>query len=344
MITVIIAGGSGTRLWPLSIPQFPKHLLTVNGDLSLLQETYQRARRLSEAIYVVTDVSHVHHVKDQLPDLTEDAFIIEPGRRNTASCVIAALHHISSRHPHDEPIAFLSADHYIRDTDGFEYSFKKAAEASQELGREVLIGVEPTYPSTGFGYIKKGPRIGQDGLIYEVDAFKEKPDYETAQDFMQSGEYLWNAGYFVGSVEVFLDGMEKHAPDLKKQYDVLHTTITPEEYKEVYLNFMSVPIDTALNEKLNNLLVVPASFYWLDIGSFNDLHEVVENDEQGNFQQGKTLVIDSENSYVRNELDLPLAVIGLDNVAVVSTAAGMIVVRKDLAQKVKEAAKFAEAN
>lgn len=344
MITVIIAGGSGTRLWPLSTPSFPKHLLTVTGEESLLQETYHRARRLSgDAIYVVTDVSHVNHVKEQLPDLTEESFIIEPGRRNTASCVIAALHHIQSRHDTAEPIAFLAADHFIRDTEGFEYSFKKAGEVSQELKRQVLIGIEPTYPSTGFGYIKKGTRLEEDALVYEVDSFKEKPDYTVAREFLKSGHFLWNAGYFVGSVEVFLQAMQQHAPELFEQYQRLMATASREDYEATYLAFENVPIDTALNEKVSNLLVVPASFDWMDIGSFKDLHDVVDSDDRGNYAQGSVVLLDTENSFVRNDEPKPLAIIGLDNVAVINTPNGTLVVRKDIAQKVKDAAKLAEA-
>src|SRR5438445_10934314 len=156
MIVVIIAGGSGTRLWPLSTPDYPKHLLKINGsDASLLEATYQRARKLTENIYVVTDSSHVEHVREQLDELPAEAFIVEPARRGTANCIVAALAHISQKHDTQEPIAFIHADHYIRDTAGFTYSFRLAERVATREKRIVLVGVEPDKPATGFGYIEK---------------------------------------------------------------------------------------------------------------------------------------------------------------------------------------------
>lgn len=341
MITIIIAGGSGTRLWPLSTPSIPKHLLTLTDHETLVQQTYNRAKRISEKIYVVTEISHADILKEQLSELDDDAFIIEPGRRNTASCVVAALHHLQSRHSHDEPIVFLSADHFIRNIDGFESSFRRAGSLSAELGREVLVGVEPTYPATGFGYIKKGERLDKDGLAFNVGSFKEKPDLNTAKRFLSSGNYLWNAGYFVGSINTFLGAMEDSAPVLKDEYDRLCNTTTRSEYEEVYLSFINEQIDTALNEKVDNLLVVPAEFDWMDIGSFKDLHDVSDHDEFENTIRGEGIhCVDIENSYIRNEdSSKPVAVIGLDNVVVVNTKDGILVSRKDLSQQVGEIAK-----
>ena len=144
MIVVIIAGGSGTRLWPLSTPSYPKHLLKVNGDkLSLMQHAYERAKRLTDKIYIATEASHVQHVKDQLQELPEEAFIVEPARRGTAHCILAALAEIGKTNDPEEPIAFIHADHYIRDVAGFAHSFKQAQEVSRSEKRIVLVGVEP---------------------------------------------------------------------------------------------------------------------------------------------------------------------------------------------------------
>lgn len=338
MITIIIAGGSGTRLWPLSTATYPKHLLEFVDNESLLQGTYRRAKRLSDAVYVITDASHAHHVRDQLPELTDDTCIIEPDRRDTSGCFVVALHHLQSRHPHDEPIAFTHADHYVRDIDGFVHSFKIAQEASKKHHRVTLVGIEPTYPATGFGYIQKSEALDDEALVYGVIRFKEKPAFDAAQDYVQSGQYLWNAGYFVGSIDVFLATMQAYAPELKQNYDRLLAAQDKESYKQTFLSFEKIAIDYALMEKTKNLLVVPASFDWMDLGSFADAHKVVETDEIGNYAKGYVELEGVENSYIRNDGEKPVAVIGLDNVVVVNTPNGVLVARKDLSQKVKDVA------
>ncbi|HEX7632811.1 MAG TPA: sugar phosphate nucleotidyltransferase [Candidatus Saccharimonadales bacterium] len=339
MIVVIIAGGSGTRLWPLSTPHYPKHLLKVNGDtMSLVQRTYDRAKHLTDKIYVVSEAGHIHHVKDQLPDLPESAFIVEPARRGTASCILASLVQIAKDNPTDEPILFLAADHYIRDIGGFIHSFKVAADTSQKYGRIVLVGVEPDYPATGFGYIQKGDLLDEQSFTFNVHSFKEKPDHETALTYLNSGQYLWNCGYFVGSVETFKQAMEQYSPDMAANFQKL-TEASPEAYEAAYLALENISIDYALVEKVENLLVVPASFDWMDLGSYGDLHKAVGGDPRGNHVKGIVEAEDVQNSFVLNQEDKPLAVIGLDNVVVVNTPNGILVARKDLTQKVGEVSK-----
>ena len=341
MIVCIIAGGSGTRLWPLSTPEYPKHLLKVDGDdKSLLQNTYERAKAVADHVYVITESGHAHHIKDQLPELTDDNFVVEPARRGTASCIVAALVHVSTRHDKEEPIAVLSADHYIRDIVGFQHSFKVAGEASKSESRIVLVGVEPDHPATGFGYIQKDAIFDEDSLVYEVDSFKEKPDYDTARKYVKSGQYLWNCGYFVGSVKTFTDHMGKYAPELQNNYNKLIDAKNEEEYQTTYLSFENDTIDYALIEKVDDLLVVPASFDWMDLGSYSDLHLAVGADRQGNYvSNGNVELEDVENCYIDNQEDKPLAVVGLDNVVVINTKDGILVARKDLGQKVGVVAK-----
>jgi mannose-1-phosphate guanylyltransferase len=339
MITVIIAGGSGTRLWPLSTPDYPKHLLKINGDdKSLLQNTYERAKRVSNATYVITEIGHAHHIKEQLPELTDDNFVIEPARRGTASCIVAALAHIASRHDPDEPIIVSSADHFVRDTDGFAHSFRVASEASKQTGRIVLVGVEPDHPATGFGYIQKDGIYDDELFVYNVHSFKEKPDYDVAQSYVKSGNYLWNCGYFVGSLNTFKNNMQDHAPSLLADYEKLLAAKDEKEHEAVYLGFENETIDYGLIEKVDDLLVVPAAFDWMDLGSFGDIHKAVVSNEQGNYTHGDNIaMLDVENSFVQNNEDKPVAVIGLDNVVVINTPQGILVARKDLSQKVKEA-------
>lgn len=346
MITVIIAGGSGTRLWPLSTPDYPKQLLRLTNENSMVQNTYERAKRISSDVYVVPDVSHAHHIKEQLPELDDDHFVVEPGRRGTANCIMAALAHIAKRHDNDEPIAFISTDHHTRDNAGFVRSFQLAGDASAKSGEIVLIGIEPTYPATGFGYIERNGDVDGVPGVHKVASFKEKPDFETARTYMASGNYLWNCGYFVGSVNTFLKEMEQFAPDLKNTFDKLKAVDDEhsEQYKQTYLALQSDTIDYALIEKSKSLLVVPASFDWVDLGSFKDLHDANQSDELGNHLHGNNIhAVELENTYIRNEEDKPIAVIGLDNIVVVNTKDGILVARKDLSQKVGEVAKKIQA-
>lgn len=342
MITVIIAGGSGTRLWPLSTASNPKQLLRLTNERSMVQNTYDRATQISKDIYVVPDISHAEALKAQLPELDNDHFVVEPGRRGTANCIAAALAHVAKRHDHDESIAFIHADHHIRDVDGFARSFEVAADISSRRQEIALIGIEPTYPATGFGYIERDGSIDENAIVHKVASFKEKPDFETAKQYMASGHYLWNCGYFVGSVATFVKEMGEYAPDLLANYNALLAIDDPmsQQYSDTYLSFENEVIDIALIEKSRSLVVVPASFDWMDVGNFKDLHEANERDATGNYLHGENIYdIEVENAYVRNEEDKPIAVIGLDNIVVVNTSDGLLVARKDLVARVGEVAK-----
>ena len=339
MITVIIAGGSGTRLWPISLPEYPKHLLKIDGHkLTLLQQTYQRAKRLGSQIYVVSEVGHIKYVKEQLPELSGNNFISEPARRGTANCIIATLVKIKDEINKDEPIAILSADHYIRDTDGFEQTFKIASKMSNQYKQIALIGIEPLYPATGFGYIKKDKLLTHDNSAYSVHSFKEKPDFKTAKKYLETGKYLWNCGYFVASFNTFIKQLEVYAKSLYKNYKTLESS--EEKFNQNYLNLENQTIDYGLIEKVKNLIVVPASFDWLDLGSYSDLHKAVDSDQKGNHFKGKNIEsFEIENCFIQNYEDKPLITIGLNNIVIVNTPKGILITRKDLSQKVGELSK-----
>lgn len=341
MIVIIVAGGSGTRLWPLSTPDFPKHLLNITGEKSLLQNTFDRAKRVTtvDKIYISTEASHSDHVIEQLPELARENIIVEPARRDTMPCIMNALQFISTKHPHDEPIASIHADHHIRDVKGFAQGLKVAGEVSKEQGKITLLGVEPTKPDSKYGHIHKGEVVDHEDFVYEIQGFKEKPEYDLAKEYFESGEYLWNMGYFVAPYSVFESAIREHADEhWSAQLDRLASAASTEERDGIYLDFDKLAIDYALLEKVPNLLVIPGNFDWMDVGSFDDVHKVSSKNQQGNACMGENIhVLGTENSYVRNyDKSKPIAVVGLDNVTVVNTEHGILVMRTDQSQKVKE--------
>lgn len=341
MIVVIIAGGSGTRLWPLSTHNYPKHLLKLTNERSLLQNTLGRVSKLTshDRIFVVSEASHSHHVVEQLPEIPEENILIEPARRGTASCFLLALNAIKKRGLDGQAIFFLWADHIIRDENGFANTASAAAELAEKKHKIVFVGVEPTYASTGLGYMEKGDRL-PDGFkqVFELNKFVEKPDKPTATHYFKSGNYLWNTGYLIATLSTLEREIKEHSKRLWSDYQALQNHKADEQ--ATYLGFESEAIDKTLSEKVTDGLVVPGSFDWLDIGSFHDLHGVSEQTGEGNYVYGDNIELEQvSNSYVRNEQGLPVAVIGLDNIAVVATEHGLLVTNKTYAQKVGEISK-----
>lgn len=329
-------------MWPLSTPEYPKHLLTPSGKRSLVQLAYDRALLLTtpDKIYIVTEISHAHRVKEQISELSDTNFIVEPGRRNTSGCLLAVLERVAKEGNSDEPIAITWADHAVKDTRAFAHAFKVAGRATEKYRLPVFIGVEPTHPTTVLGYIHKAELMPGEDMVYRAAGFKEKPDRELAQKFFDSGEYLLNCGYLVGTLNAFIDALKADCPDLWRDYRALAATKSRKQYEAVYLGFKGIQLDYVFNELLKNFLTLSGSFDWTDIGVFRDLYDVTPKDDNGNCILGEhNVVLHTSNSYVRNESDRPLVVIGLDNVIAVSTPAGTVVARKDLGHLVKDAVK-----
>lgn len=339
MIVVLIAGGSGTRLWPLSTSEYPKHLLALTNERSLLQNTFDRVSELTslDKILVISEKSHIDHVYHQLPELSKENILVEPARRGTASCVAWAFVEIKKKNLPNEPVYILWADHLIRDKDGFVATSLRAAEVADEKNTVAFIGVEPTYPSTGFGYMKKGKSINGWRGVYTLDSFVEKPDKHTAEEYFNSGNYLWNAGYFVVKPSVFLEQLQKNCPDMLQRYTTLADA---KSTQDAYLKLENVAVDYVFHEKVQNTAVIPGTFDWADVGSFKDLHAISIQDDDGNHIKGKDVHLEATtNSYVRNDDGRPVAVIGLDNVVVVNTSSGVLVTNQTYAQKVGDVAK-----
>jgi mannose-1-phosphate guanylyltransferase len=341
MVVVIIAGGSGTRLWPLSTKSYPKHLLSLTNDKSLLQNTYERVSMVTsnDKIYVVTEASHSDHVAQHLPLVPAKNIIIEPARRGTASCVVLALSRIAKDFAEDQPVLFLWADHIVRNSDGFASSVLRAATIAQEQRKLVFMGIDPSYPSTGFGYMKMGKQLGNWQGVYEFDSFKEKPNAALARQYFDSGKYLWNTGYLTGMRSDFVSSLKQHNKSFFEAYQNLYSSTSKTE-NDVYLGLENDAIDYALSERISSALLVLGTFDWADLGSFADLHSVSLQDDSGNHMHGSSVYLDGvTNSYVRNDTDTPVAVIGLDGVVVVNTPNGLLVSNRNHAQRVGEIAK-----
>ena len=338
MIVVIIAGGSGTRLWPLSTTGFPKHLLALTNEKSLLQNTFERVQGLAsvDRLFVITEVSHAEHVKQQLPHILSSNIIIEPGRRGTASCVALGLAEIKARGLPNEPIFFLWADHIIRDVDSFVATILRAGQVAEHQDRVVFIGAEPNYASTKLGYIKKGSMLEGWHGVYDFAGFVEKPDKKTAESYLNGGMYLWNMGYLVAKLSVYESNMEQYSPLMDSRYKKLLNSRS----EASYLSLEAVAIEYIFSEKLQEALVIQGTFDWADVGSFGDLHDMSVQDENGNHKRGSMIELESTtNSFVRNETGIPVAVIGLDNVVVVSSPNGVLVTNKNFDQRVGAVAK-----
>lgn len=333
-------------MWPLSTHDFPKHLLKLTNEKSLLQNTYERVKELSDDIFVIPEKSHSKHVYSQLPELPWKNVLVEPARRGTASCVVLALSEIKRRRFESQAVLFLWADHLIQDKKAFVEAALQAAKLAESEQKLVFMGMKPSYPSTGLGYIQKGKKQpGKSKNVFTLKQFVEKPNAATAKLYYKSGEYLWNTGYLTGTIEAFEREIKAHAPRLWNDYQSLLSTRLPIRRRKFYMDFVSEPIDTALSEHVPDGLIVAGGFDWLDIGSFHDLHGASRQDKGGNFVSGPDIELENvTDSYVRNETDIPIAVIGLENVAVIATENGVLVTNKAHAQKVGDVSKKLQSN
>ncbi len=350
LIPVILAGGSGTRLWPLSRELYPKQLMSFNpGGPTLLQQTVERLRSLPDVMppVVLCNENHRFMVAEQLQEMGVDATIIlEPVARNTAPAVaIGALH---AKEMADDPLLLvLPADHLIADTKAFSEGIRLGCElaASAHL---ITFGIVPTEPHTGYGYIKKGEPFGNPDGTFQVARFEEKPDLPTAQMYCQSGEYLWNSGMFMFKASTYLSELESLAPEIlsaasqaydKKTDDLDFTRLGKKEFSAS----PSISIDYAVMEKTRSAAVIPLDCGWSDLGSWPALWEASDKDKDGNATIGEILVADTKNSYLHSTQRL-VASVGLEDVVVVETADAVLVAAKNRAQDVKAIVKELRKN
>ena len=341
MYAIVMAGGAGTRLWPLSRRGTPKQLLSLTGDTSLLQQTVARLATLLEPkdIYVITSQAHVRATQDQLPHLPPDNVLGEPLARSTA--VAAGLAAVLARRDSDEVALVLPADHFVSDEGAFSEALRQAAQAA-ERGYLVTLGVVPTNPATGYGYIKTGPPLHPSSVTALVERFVEKPDAETATGFVADGGYLWNAGIFVWRTYVYRQAIERFQPDLAKaleQVEQVHRTpgwMT--RVRDIIEAVPAIAIDTGIAEPAaaeGRMAVVPLEAGWSDIGSWSALLEALSAATGADLvASGQHLDRDSHRVLVHGG-DRLVVTVGLEDVIIVDTPDALLVCHRDRAEEIK---------
>lgn len=343
---VIMAGGSGTRFWPLSRKDRPKQFLALAGDEPLLAATVSRLPPLARPreTFVVCGPAHAAAARKMLPKLPEQHFIIEPCARNTAPCVGLAALHVARKDPRGV-IVMLPADHHIAKPAAFRDAIASAADLA-ERGSIATIGIKPSRPETGYGYLKIGPRLAAKGrkgkgAAHKVERFVEKPDVVTAARYLADGGYLWNSGIFAFRADVILEEIRRAMPVLGEQLDAIDAALGKPAYKKtlqrVFPECPSISIDYGVMEKSTRIAVVPADFGWSDVGSFAALPDVKPTDQAGNVAEGDAVLVDAHNAVVLAKGGRPVAVVGIDDVVVVDAGDAVLVCRRDRAQDVRQA-------
>ncbi|MGN7918318.1 mannose-1-phosphate guanylyltransferase/mannose-6-phosphate isomerase [Lysobacter antibioticus] len=337
---VVLSGGSGSRLWPLSRENQPKQFLSLIGDRSLFQETVLRACALPQAGLPVTVCAEGHRfmVGEQLQGIGvgSGGILLEPSARNTAPAIALAALHLLAQYP-DAVMLVLPADHLIEDESAFRAAVERAAVLAEQ-GWLVTFGIQPDYPETGYGYIARGEALGEDG--YRVARFVEKPALATAQTYLAEGTYSWNSGMFLFKAERYLQELARYAPQIHAAATAAHAAAQSDldfirVGKDEFAASPSDSIDYAVMEKTDRAAVVPVSCGWSDIGSWSSLWSVAERDEDGNRYEGDVISLDTRDSLVRASERRLIATIGVEDLVIVDTPDATLVARKDRVQDVK---------
>lgn len=340
---VILCGGSGSRLWPRSRSRHPKHLLQLNGGQTLVQETIQRLDLPREQVFCITEASHSELLRGQVPDIPPENILVEPDRRGSASAVALAVATLARRAPRDAVVLSLHADALIRQQDQFVRSVAAWVDAIKRTDTIINLGIRPTYPSTAFGYINFGEKLTEaKGFdVFKTERFVEKPNESTARMYMDSGRYLWNSGLFGGKLSVLEAEMRLHMADWMDTLDTAFAEAEAGDQQAIdrqYLALQEDAIDVTLLEKSSRLAVIPASFDWADVGSWADLHDVLERDTDCNIFEGDYVDLGSRNCFIHSP-DQLVATIGLENLVIINTKDAVLICPRDRSQDVKKIVK-----
>lgn len=345
MYALILAGGTGTRLWPLSRRNSPKQLMPLIGKSTMVQATVKRIAPIiaKEHVFFATNAEYGAIIEKQLPDVPRQNIVIEPSAKNTAPCIgLAALH--MERLDSSEVMASLHADHFIADEEGFRQALLAAEEVARQ-GYLVTLGIQPDKPETGYGYVHQGRKLGTfNGFeAFEVQQFLEKPDLETAEKFLARGTYYWNSGIFIWQISALMTAFQQHLPEFYQQVGQLREALDKGvAIDTIWQAIKPVSIDVGIMERAKKVAMIPVDIGWNDVGSWAATYEVGDRDENDNVVVGDhILTIDTSGSLIQGN-DRFIATVGLQDVVVVDTGDALLVCAKDRAQDVKQVVTWLE--
>ncbi len=334
MYGIILAGGSGSRLWPLSRELYPKQLLKINTDKSLLEMTYLRLLNLTDEknILSITNAKHFSDVKTQLSSISKDPLLLsEPAQKNTAPAISVSVKYLLDKGK-DDVILVVPSDHLIKD----EKAFKKSVENAKTLAEEgyiVTFGIKPAGAETGYGYIKSSKK--NNDFSYKVEEFKEKPDKKTAEKYVKSGKYYWNSGIFMFKASVFMETLKEFAPEIYEITQEFNFTKNNQIEFTKFDKMPSISIDYAVMEKAKNIINIPVDCGWNDLGSWDAIYDINSKDKEGNVKIGAVQTENCKNSLLFSSNRL-IAGVGLDDIILVETSDAILACKKDKTQDVKK--------